>query len=165
LVELVRTTYRESETPFSQICDHLLGYYYEQQWARDQELIMHPRRMQVVTQEGDDGMVQGEDSRMAAYGQQRNNDLHVSDAFWKGATPEEQDVLRQLRTKIKARLQAKREYPERPSTLRQDGDIMKAHANKAVAVYYPEDTDDDDVDSAVEQLGIIENKMRSIFGG
>jgi hypothetical protein len=31
-------------------------------------------------------------------------------------------------------------------------------------VNYPEDTDSEE-DSAVEQLGIIENKMRSIFGG
>jgi hypothetical protein len=43
-----------------------------------------------------------ENERMVAYGQQRSDDLHVPDVWWKGATEEEQEVLRQMRTKIKA---------------------------------------------------------------
>jgi hypothetical protein len=54
-----------------------------------------------------------EDERVVAYGQQNNDrrDLRVSDAWWKGSTPEEQELLKQLRTKVRARIQAKGEHP------------------------------------------------------
>jgi uncharacterized SAM-dependent methyltransferase len=39
LAELVRSNNQNSEEPFKDACEHLLKYYYEQQWSRNQEFI------------------------------------------------------------------------------------------------------------------------------
>jgi hypothetical protein len=156
-VELIRASYKDSKEPFKDSCEHLLNYFYEQQWSHDQELITHrtmrPRMTQAATQEENMHNNQLEDQRMAAYGQQMNDDLPVPDAWWKGATNEEQEILRQMRTRIKARSQAKKEYQDHLRTASvksiQDGEQRQVHAKQAIAMSLPGDSDDEDEDPAV----------------
>jgi hypothetical protein len=85
-VDLLRTTYRNSKEPFKEICDHMFGIYYEQQWTFDQQMITHPtarpRRAQKTAQDTDEEIDQDSDIRMVACGQQRSDDLRISDALW-----------------------------------------------------------------------------------
>jgi hypothetical protein len=89
-----------------------------------------------------------------------------------GQTPDEQDMLRQLRTRVKARLQARKEYPQSgrvgQNTPIRDGETTSVHVQKATSatsIILSDDSDDDTHDSAVEQLESLENQMRCIFGG
>jgi hypothetical protein len=154
---------------------HLRNYYFEQQWTHNQELIIHPtlrpRRTQAAFVEDRDTTGQLMEERMVAYGQQRNEDLRVSDAWWKGATSEEQEILRQMRLKIKARLQAHNEHPSAtskpPLAQSQSSPLPQQYRSGKLAHLAPVDEDDDsDIeDSAVAHLGEIEGQMRSVFGG
>jgi hypothetical protein len=172
LVEILRNQHKDSKTPFEDACDHLLDHHDIAKWNDDQQRIinpaMGPRRAQMVHNVDEEDRNQPVEERTVAYGQQKNDDLRIPDAWWKGATEEEQETLRQMRTKIKARLQAKREYPVNlrtgTSNQPQDGNHSKVHAQQATSTIFPEDSDDDE-DSAVEQLGLIELKMRDVFGG
>jgi hypothetical protein len=173
LVELIRTTYKNSKTPFKDICDHILSHYHEQQWNHDQETLIHPtarcRRVQGTHQENYMIEAEPEDERMVAYGQKRSDDLRVPDAWWKGASEEEQEILRQMRTRIKARLQAHREHPSGPPSPQRDRhhtNIMDAVQAKQTLTYsLGAETDDEDDDPAVAQLDHIEAEMRNVFGG
>jgi hypothetical protein len=104
-----------------------------------------------------------------AYGQQRSDDLRIPDAWWKGATEEEQEILRNMRTRIKARLQAHRKHPNGKPVLKLDRLIPKnkgaVQAQQALAYSLEDDIDDDDEDQAVAQLGHIEAETRNVFGG
>jgi hypothetical protein len=166
LVELVRSNYQNSENPFKDACDHLLKYYYEQQWSRNQEFITpptyRPRRTQAAVAENVDTSESSGDERVAAYGHQQGEGYRVSDKWWTEATPEEKDELRKMRLKIKARGQSKNDYqttrdPERlkkPSILSSNRET-KVQGQQAVAMTYPDSDffeEDVDDDSAVEQL-------------
>jgi hypothetical protein len=76
--------------------------------------------------------------------------------------------LKQTRTRIKARIQVKKEYPQQPKKEHTDSprhsERKKSYAQRAVAMNYPEDTDSYE-DSTVEQVNIVESKVRSVFGG
>jgi hypothetical protein len=171
-VELVRSNYQDSVEPFKDTCEHLLKYYYEQQWSRNQELITLPnsssRRAQVTKVEDIESEEEPGEDRMAAYGKQSNEGLRVTDMWWKAATPEEQDILKKMRTRIKARIQSTNEFQGNGRTnlnhSATEEKAIKAHAQRAVATRDPEEDDSDD-DSAVAQMHDIETRMRDMFGG
>lgn len=181
LVELIRASYKNSKEPFKDTCEHLLNYYHEQQWSNNQALTLHPTARHRHVQNTVIEQMSCEDDRMAAaVGQQRSEDLRILDTWWKGATIEEQEVLRQMRNKIKLRLQTRKEYPvSSPNTQQKQlpqqyrvGQTIQgenvvdsiAHAQQSLALGIEDDTDDDE-DHAVAQLGIIESTMRDVFGG
>lgn len=106
LVQLIKTTYKNSTNPFTDVCDHLMAYYYEEQWSKNMELLTHPTarpravRSNIVTKMESDSEDSGVvEDRVVSYGQQqqfRKDDLRVSDAWWRDATPEEHEVLKQM---------------------------------------------------------------------
>ena len=92
---------------------------YEQQWSRNLEMLdpptSKPRRLQnAMVKMAEMEEESSEDERIAAYGKQAppRMDLRVSEAWWKLTSPEEQEVLKRLRTKAIARLDAKGESPK-----------------------------------------------------
>jgi hypothetical protein len=175
LVELLRANYKDSEEPFRETCLHLLNYYFEQQYTHNLDLITHPtsrpRRVQGAIQDGVEEIRVPEEDRIVAYGQNRSDDLRIPDTWWRGATPEEQEVLRQMRIKIKARLQVHNEHPSAtskpPLAQSQSSPLPQQYrSGKLVRLTSVDEDDDSDIeDSAVAHLGEFEGQMRSVFGG
>jgi hypothetical protein len=115
-----------------------------------------------------------DEDRIVAYGQQRKDDLRIPDTWWKGATEEEQEVLRQMRDKLKARLHAHREHPtaqqqQLPQQYRagqhaQVENSVEASAHR-LSTFLDDESGTEDEDSAVRQLGQLETQLQDVFGG
>jgi hypothetical protein len=137
--------------------------------------VMRPRRA-LVAQYVDDGDSYdtgvADEERVAAFGQQRNDDMRIPDITWKNAAEEQRVQLRDLRSKIKAQSQATKEANStnknqitqqcrNEKAEHQVETVAKAQRALASAL---DSSDSADKDPAVAQLGDIDHKMRSAFG-
>jgi hypothetical protein len=175
LVQIVRSKYEYSQDQFNDTCDYLLKYYFEQQWAHNQDLITtpttRPRRTQAILSE--ETAVEGtmDDDRVAAIGQ-ATDAFMVSEAWWKASTPEDRDLLRRLRNRARAKFQSLNEHSgsgqKEQSKNHREETVPNTQAQLATSnqtMAFVEIEDDSEDDSAVLHMNEIHNQCRDMFGG